>query len=66
MKARRLVRLLKRQIRYHGNLDVRFEIRTPTAMDPSFSAVVSEPLNIVCMETGNSPPIIMIMDWTKK
>lgn len=63
MKARRLAHLLLYQALIHGDCEVRIEIQTPTALDPTFSAVASEPQDVVWQETGNSPPVITIMDW---
>lgn len=65
MKACKLMRLLWYQTMLHGDCEVEIEIKTPTALDPSYQAVASKPKSVIWEETGNSPPVIRILDWEK-
>jgi hypothetical protein len=65
MRVHKLIKLLLTQYQIYGDCEVEMEIKTPTALDPSYRAVASKPKSVVWEETGNSDPVIRILDWKK-
>jgi hypothetical protein len=62
MTAKHLVKELLWLVVRYGDCDIEVEIKTPTALDPTFQAVASEPRSVVHEDRGNKM-VVSIRDW---